>query len=80
MTPWFEFTGLQTTGHRRAAFQSISISFTDKESPITKGMANWTTIRKKLYSNIAGHVLETAHPLARDGQSYQEKRQAKRFR
>ena len=36
VTPWFEFTGMQTTGH--GAQLPIEIHFTDKESPITKGI------------------------------------------
>ncbi|HWE00802.1 MAG TPA: discoidin domain-containing protein [Tepidisphaeraceae bacterium] len=71
VTPWFEFTGLQSTGHR--AQQPIAITYVDKESPISKGLEDWTTINEELYNNIAGHVLETAHPLARGKQSYTEK-------
>ncbi len=66
VTPWFEFTGLQTTGH--GAQLPIAVSYVDKESPITKGMADWTTIQEELYNNIAGKVLDTAHPLARGKQ------------
>ena len=36
--------------------------YVDKESPITKGMEDWTTINEELYNNIAGKVLDTAHP------------------
>ena len=28
-------------------------------------MEDWTTIKEELYNNIAGKVLDTAHPLAR---------------
>ena len=66
VTPWFEFTGLQSTGH--GAQLPIAISFVDKESPITKGLEDWTTIKEELYNNIAGKVLDTAHPLARGKQ------------
>ena len=66
VTPWFEFTGLQTTGH--GAQQPIAISFVDKDNPITKGMADWTTVNEELYNNIAGKLLDTAHPLARGKQ------------
>jgi type 1 glutamine amidotransferase len=66
VTPWFEFTGLQTTGH--GAQKPIAISFVDKDNPITKGMADWTTVNEELYNNIAGKVLDTAHPLARGKQ------------
>src|SRR5262249_51390115 len=34
----------------------------DKESPITKGMEDWTTIKEEHYNNI--QVFPTAHPLA----------------
>jgi type 1 glutamine amidotransferase len=70
VTPWFELTGLQTTGH--GAQLPIAVTYIDKESPITKGFEDWTTIHEELYNNIAGHVLDTAHPLAR-GQQTSEK-------
>ncbi|HEV2968856.1 MAG TPA: ThuA domain-containing protein [Pirellulales bacterium] len=70
VTPWFEFTGLQTTGH--GAQLPIGLKFTDKENPITKGMADWTTIHEELYNNIAGKLLDTAHPLARGTQAYKK--------
>ncbi len=66
ITPWFEFTGLQTTGH--GAQLPIALTFLDKESPITQGMEDWTTIHEELYNNIAGNVLPTAHPLTRGKQ------------
>ncbi len=62
VTPWFEFTGLQTTGH--GAQEPIVISFVDKDSPITKGLEDWRTIKEELYNNITGKVLDTAHALA----------------
>lgn len=65
-TPWFEFTGLQTTGH--GAQLPIALTFTDQASAITKGMENWTTINEELYNNIAGGVLPTAKPLAKGKQ------------
>jgi type 1 glutamine amidotransferase len=67
VTPWFEFTGLQTTGH--GAQQPIAVTYGDKESPITRGLEDWTTINEELYNNITGHVLDTAHPLARGKQT-----------
>jgi type 1 glutamine amidotransferase len=66
VTPWFEFTGLQSTGH--GAQLPIAITFVDSESPIIKGMQNWTTINEELYNNSAGHLLDTAHALARGKQ------------
>jgi type 1 glutamine amidotransferase len=71
VTPWFEFTGLQTTGH--GAQLPIGITFSDKQSPITTGMADWTTIHEELYNNITGKLLDTAHPLARGTQSRKER-------
>ena len=65
VTPWFEFTGMQTTGH--GAQLPIEIHFTDKESPITKALKDWTTIHEELYNNIAHQPLPTAHELATGG-------------
>jgi len=70
-TPWFDFTGLASTGHGPQA--PIEITFTDKESPITKGLEGWKTINEELYNNSAGKLLETAQPLARGKQSYKTK-------
>jgi type 1 glutamine amidotransferase len=63
VTPWFEFTGLASTGH--GPQEPIAISFTDKESPITKGLEDWKTVNEELYNNFTGKLLDTAHPLAR---------------
>jgi type 1 glutamine amidotransferase len=62
VTPWFEFTGLMSTGH--GPQEPITITFTDKDSPITKGLDNWTTIKEELYNNVAQKLLDTAKPLA----------------
>ena len=67
VTPWFEFTGLQTTAHGPQL--PIAIHFVDDGSPITKGLADWTTIKEELYNNITGKVLDTAHVLARGSQT-----------
>lgn len=61
-TPWFEFTGLATTGHGPQA--PIQVSYSDKEHPITKGLEDWKTINEELYNNITGKLLDTAKPLA----------------
>ena len=47
---WFEMLGLQSTGH--GPQQPIAITFTDKENPIVKGLADWTTINEELYNNV----------------------------
>jgi Trehalose utilisation len=69
ITPWFEFTGLQSTGHGRQL--PIEISFVAPDNPITHGMSNWATIKEELYNNSAGHLLDTATPLARGLQKVQ---------
>ncbi|HTI50310.1 MAG TPA: ThuA domain-containing protein [Planctomycetaceae bacterium] len=61
-TPWFDFTGLASTGHGPQV--PIEVSFVDGDSPITRGMKGWKTEKEELYNNIAGKLLETAHPLA----------------
>ena len=70
-TPWFEFTGLASTGHGPQA--PIQVSYVDKESPITKGLSDWKTINEELYNNSAGKLLETAQPLARGKQMFKNK-------
>jgi type 1 glutamine amidotransferase len=70
-TPWFELTGCPSTSHGPQA--PIAISFEDKQSPITRGMADWTTINEELYNNSAGKLLDTARPLARGKQTYRQR-------
>jgi type 1 glutamine amidotransferase len=65
---WFDFLGLQSSGH--GPQEPIDIVFTDAAHPITKGMANWTTIKEELYNNHA--VFPTAHILARGTQGKAE--------
>ena len=57
---WFEYLGLQSSGH--GPQEPISITFTDKESPIVKRLSDWTTIHEEHYNNV--HVFDTAHALA----------------
>jgi type 1 glutamine amidotransferase len=66
-TAWFEFTGLASTRHD--AQLPIGLTFIDKNSPITKGMEDWTTIKEELYNNSNGKLLETAQALARGKQT-----------
>jgi type 1 glutamine amidotransferase len=65
-TPWFELTGLPTIRH--GAQLPIALTFVDKQSPITKGMEDWTTIKEELYNNNIGKLLDTAQPLVRGKQ------------
>ena len=67
VTPWFEFTGLQSTGHGPQA--PIDVSFVAPESPIIDGFANWTTINEELYNNSSGKLLDSATALARGKQT-----------
>ena len=66
LTPWFEFTGLQSTGH--GPQQPIDLILEPEASPITTGMKDWTTINEELYNNSTGQLLETAQALARGKQ------------
>ena len=62
VTPWFEFTGLQSTGHGRQA--PIRIGFVAPDHPVTHGLADWTTINEELYNNSENKLLDTANSLA----------------
>jgi hypothetical protein len=61
---WFEYLGLQSSGH--GAQLPIAISFVDPDSPITKGLMDWATIHEELYNNVK--VFDSAHALARGKQ------------
>jgi hypothetical protein len=47
---WFDYLGLQSSGH--GPQEPIAITFTASDSPITRGMENWTTIKEELYNNV----------------------------
>jgi type 1 glutamine amidotransferase len=47
---WYDYLGLQSAHHGKQL--PIEITFVDTESPITKGMANWTTVNEELYNNV----------------------------
>ena len=70
---WYEYIGIQSTGH--GAQQPIAIAFVDKESPITKGLADWTTVNEELYNNV--QIFPTSHALAKGKQiTHEKKKQA----
>ena len=71
---WFEYLGLQSSGH--GPQEPIAIHFTDKESAITKGLSDWTTIHEEHYNNI--HVFDTAHVLAHGIQVIKQKDDARK--
>ena len=57
---WFEYLGLQSSGH--GPQEPISIAYTDKENPINKGFEDWTTVKEELYNNI--RIFDTAKAVA----------------
>jgi type 1 glutamine amidotransferase len=61
---WYEYLGLQSTGH--GPQEPIAIHFTDAESPIAKGLEDWTTGREELYNNV--RIYPGARALARGRQ------------
>ena len=66
---WYEYLGLQTIRH--GAQLPIEITFAADASPITKGMANWTTVNEELYNNIK--VWDGSKALARGKQGAGDK-------
>lgn len=68
MTPWFEFTGLQSTGHGPQA--PIDIRYVAADNPITDGLEDWTTLNEELYNNSTGKLLDSAAPVARGVQKF----------
>ena len=69
---WFEMLGLQSTGH--GPQQPIAIAFTDKDSPIVKGLADWTTVNEELYNNVQ---ILTGKTLAKGTQKIPERKDKK---
>ncbi len=66
VTPWFEFTGLPSTGHGPQL--PIEVTLIDRDSPILHGLENWTTVNEELYNNFTGSLLPTGRILARGTQ------------
>ena len=61
---WFQFVGIQSTGH--GPQEPISIAFVETAHPITKGLSDWTTVKEELYNNVK--IFPSATPLARGKQ------------
>ena len=61
---WYEYLGLQSTGH--GPQEPIAISFVDTAHAATAGLTDWTTIKEELYNNI--QVMPTSHALAKGKQ------------
>jgi type 1 glutamine amidotransferase len=66
---WFAFLGLQSSGH--GPQEPIAVAFLPDASPITRGMADFTTGKEELYNNVK--LFDTARPLARGKQSQRRK-------
>ncbi len=66
---WYEFIGLQSTGHGPQF--PIDVAY-DQSHPITKALADWTTINEELYNNI--QILPTAKVIATGTQAVRGKK------
>jgi type 1 glutamine amidotransferase len=66
---WFEMIGLQSTGHGPQF--PIDVAY-DKSHPITKALADWTTINEELYNNI--QILPSAKAIATGKQAVKGKK------
>ena len=69
---WFDYLGLQSSGHGPKA--PVEIKFTKKKHPITKTLKDWTTMDEELYNNI--QVFPSTTSLA-EGTQMQKPRQRK---
>jgi hypothetical protein len=69
---WFDYLGLQSSGH--GPQEPVSIVYVNKDHPVTKGLADWTTIKEELYNNI--QIFPTATPLAKGTQIVKSKKKA----
>jgi len=65
---WFKYLGLQSTAHNWQ--KPIAIHFSDAAHPVTKGLADWTTINEELYNNVKMHG---GKPLATGTQTQKSK-------
>ena len=65
---WFEYLGLQSSGH--GPQEPIALAFTGKDSPIAKGLADWTTMKEEHYNNVK---IFTAQTVARGKQTVKAK-------
>ena len=66
---WFEYLGLQSSGH--GPQEPISISYTNANTSVGKAQANWTTINEELYNNI--HLFAGSRPVAYGSQVVKQK-------
>lgn len=66
---WFEYLGLQSSGH--GPQEPISISHIEKNDALSKNLPDWTTIKEELYNNVK--VFDTAKPITRGKQLVRNK-------
>ena len=66
---WYEMLGLQSIAHGPQA--PIAISYVDKEHPVGRGFADWTTVNEELYNNI--QIFPSAHAIAKGKQMQKQK-------
>ena len=66
---WFDYLGIQSSGH--GPQKPVAITIVDKAHPVTKVLADWTTIKEELYNNIV--VRDTTKVLARGMQEPNDK-------
>lgn len=70
---WFEFLGLQSSGHTPQ--EPIDVEFVIKDHPITIGLEPWTTVKEELYNNIGDSKRFPNHQaLAIGKQTYTDKK------
>src|SRR6266478_1924128 len=66
---WFEYLGLQSSAHGPQT--PISIHYADKETPIAKGLTDWTTVNEEHYNNV--HVFASSHAIAHGVQEFKQR-------
>jgi type 1 glutamine amidotransferase len=67
---WFEMIGLQSSGHGPKL--ALNVNYFNQESPITKGLTDWTTIpNEELYNNVKIFQIT---PLVRGSQMVKDKK------
>ena len=66
---WFEYLGLQSSGH--GPQEPISISHLEKNDALSKNLPDWTTMKEELYNNVK--VFDTAKPITRGKQLVRNK-------
>lgn len=66
---WFEYLGLQSSGH--GPQEPISITHINKSDALSKNLPDWTTLKEELYNNVK--VFDTAKPVTLGKQTVKNK-------